>query len=71
MGILDVPSVFRPWSKSRGWNYDRIFVDDPGYEAEQYTPIYGRLGISKSDGCLIVIRPDQHVSFIGALDALF
>lgn len=55
--ILDMPSIFRPWSKSWGWNYDRVFVDDPGYETEQYTPVYNSLGISKSNGCLIVIRP--------------
>lgn len=69
--ILDVPAVFRPRHKSRGWDYDKVFVDDPGYPVEQYTSVYERLGISRSDGCLVMIRPDQHVSFIGALGVLF
>lgn len=69
--ILDVPAVFRPRHKSGAWDYDKVFVDDPGYPVEQYTSVYERLGISRRDGCLVMIRPDQHVSFVGALGVLF
>lgn len=59
---MDVPLMFRPWRKSLGWDYEKVFVDHPGYQVDQYIPVYERLGISKTKGCLIVLRPDQHVS---------
>lgn len=68
---MDLPVVFRPWRQSLGWDYDRVFADDPSTSnPDLYFPVYEKLGISKTEGCLVVVRPDQHVSFVGKLDTL-
>jgi len=71
VGLMDLPVAFRPWSESLGWDYDKVFADDSGIcDPDLYFPVYENLGISKTEGCLVVVRPDQHVSFVGRLDTL-
>lgn len=67
--LMDLPGVFRPWCPW-GLDADRIFADYPTYHHDQHFPVYQRLGISKDAGCLVILRPDQHVSFVGKLDVL-
>lgn len=70
VNFMDVPLVFRPWRSSLGWDYEKVFVDHHGYQVDQYMPVYERLGICKTGGCLVVLRLDQHVSFVGPLEVL-
>ena len=64
--IFDFPAVFRPYDEVDGWDYNKIYVDDVSYH-EGFGKIYESFGISKQ-GCLIILRPDQYVSYIGPLD---
>ena len=65
--LEDLPEVFHPWDGERGWDYWKVFVDDEAHH-EGFADVYGRLGISRLYGCLVVCRPDQHVGFVGAVD---
>lgn len=71
VGLMDLPVAFRPWRESLGWDYDRVFADDSSTsDPDLYSLVYEKLGISKTEGCLVVVRPDQHVSFVGKLETL-
>ncbi|KAG8405465.1 hypothetical protein J3458_022119 [Metarhizium acridum] len=64
--IFDFPRVLRPYDETEGWSYDKIFVDDVSYH-EGHGEMYQAFGIAP-DGCVIIVRPDQHVSYVGPLD---
>jgi phenol 2-monooxygenase len=61
--VLSLPNIFHPWSESKGHHYWRIFArDNDGGD-----DIHKAFGIDKDVGCLLVVRPDQHVAYIGDL----
>jgi phenol 2-monooxygenase len=62
--IFDFPLVFRRFDEIEGWDYGKIFVDDDSYH-EGHGQIYREFGIE--DGCIVIVRPDQHVSYVGSL----
>lgn len=64
--IFDFPEVFREYDETDGWDYNKIFADDVSYH-EGHGNIYQEFGISSS-GCIVVVRPDQYVSYIGSMD---
>lgn len=64
--VLDFPEVFRPFDEVDGWDYSKIFVDDVSYH-EGFGNIYEALGISQN-GCIVIIRPDQYVSYVGSME---
>jgi phenol 2-monooxygenase (NADPH) len=64
--IFDMPEVFRPYDEVDGWDYWKIFVDDESYH-EGHGKIYETFNISP-EGCAVIIRPDQYVSFVGPMD---
>jgi phenol 2-monooxygenase len=60
---LSLSNIFHPWSESKGHHYWRIFArDNDGGD-----DIYKAFDIDEDVGCLIVVRPDQHVAYIGDL----
>lgn len=63
--IFDFPSIFRRFSETEGYDYSKIYVDDVSHH-EGHGDIYKEFGISE-DGCIVVVRPDQHVSYVGPL----
>ena len=63
--IFDFPSIFRRFSETDGYDYDKIYVDDISYH-EGHGRIYEEFGIAEH-GCIVVVRPDQHVSYVGPL----
>lgn len=65
--VFDFPEVFRPYDAVDGLDYWKIFVDDESYH-EGHGQIYENLQIDP-EGCVVVIRPDQYVSYIGPMDA--
>ncbi|KAL4961141.1 putative FAD monooxygenase [Aspergillus stella-maris] len=67
LGIFDFPEVFRPYDDIEGWDYDKIFVDDVSYH-EGHGRLYETWGIDPNKGCLVILRPDQYVSYIGPLE---
>lgn len=65
--IFDFPAVFRPWDDTDGWDYWKIFVDDQSYH-EGHGHAYQNYGVDPEKGCTVVLRPDQHVSFVTEVD---
>jgi phenol 2-monooxygenase len=64
----DLPTALVPRKGRFGLvDYEKAFCPDPGAD------IFDLREISRDDGCVVVVRPDQHVSDIlplGAYDAL-
>lgn len=65
--IFDLPDIFHPYNDQVGWDYWKIFVDDESYH-EGHGEAYMNYGIDAQAGCAIIVRPDQYVSWIGAVD---
>ncbi|KAI9369456.1 FAD binding domain-containing protein [Aspergillus egyptiacus] len=65
--IFDFPEVFRPYDEIDGWDYERIYVDDMSYH-EGHGKLYETFGVDPEKGCVVVLRPDQYVSYIGPLE---
>ncbi|GAA5972399.1 hypothetical protein JCM11641_001825 [Rhodosporidiobolus odoratus] len=67
---LPQPSIFHPH------NYKRVYCDGPSYYRGD-GKAYEAYGISKEEGAIVVVRPDQYVSLVvgledtDALDAYF
>ena len=64
---LDLHEVYHPWDGAQGWDLWKIFSDDAG-DFEPCSSAYEKYCIDKKGGCLAILRPDQHVSFVGSLD---
>ncbi|KAL5585820.1 hypothetical protein FOVSG1_013512 [Fusarium oxysporum f. sp. vasinfectum] len=65
--IFDFPDVLRPYDEVDGWDYNKIFVDNESYH-EGHGQLYKSFGISPEQGCAVILRPDQYVSYVGELD---
>jgi phenol 2-monooxygenase len=63
----DFPEIFRPFSERDGWDYWKIYVDDRSYH-EGHGKAYENYGVDPKKGCVVILRPDQHVSWIGDLE---
>ena len=64
--VFDFPEVFRHYDEVAGYDYWKIYVDDMSYH-EGHGKFYETFGISEK-GCIIVIRPDQYVSYVGPME---
>ncbi|KAF2859052.1 hypothetical protein K470DRAFT_250053 [Piedraia hortae CBS 480.64] len=65
--IFSFPQVFRPFDEVNGWDYNKLFVDGPSYDHPS-GKIHEMFGIKEDRGCVVVLRPDQHVAFVGELE---
>lgn len=65
--VHDFPEALHPFSEEFGWDYWKIFVDDESYH-EGHGQAYANYGIDRVEGCAIILRPDQYVSWIGSLE---
>lgn len=65
--VFDFPEVFRPQDEVEGVDYWKIFVDNESYH-EGFGKIYEYFGIDPQEGCAMIIRPDQYLSYIGKMD---
>ncbi|KAL9052382.1 MAG: hypothetical protein Q9206_004331 [Seirophora lacunosa] len=63
----DFPSLLRPFDEEMGYDYDSIFVDDESY-FEGHGHAYDGYGVDPTKGCVMVVRPDQHVAWIGEIE---
>ena len=64
LDIFDFPEVLRPYDEIDGWDYNKIFVDDESYH-EGHGEAYKNYGIDPAKGAVVIIRPDQYVSYVG------
>lgn len=65
--LFDFAEVLRPYDEVDGWDYGKVFVDDESYH-EGHGRLYETFGIGREEGCLVVLRPDQYVSYVGRLE---
>lgn len=71
--LLDLHQVFRPWDEKTGWDYGRVFKMHDGLGGEngdvegQSEMDVKETGRAEEGGCLLIVRPDQHIGFIGEL----
>ncbi|KAL4951952.1 FAD binding domain-containing protein [Aspergillus filifer] len=70
VNLLDLPEVFHPFDEELGWDYGKVFADDGTY-GRGTGHAYNEYGIDKQTGCLVLCRPDQHVSWVGGLEDMF
>ncbi|KAI3392008.1 hypothetical protein diail_6335 [Diaporthe ilicicola] len=65
--LRDFPEILHPFDKRTGWNYDKVFVDDESYH-EGHGEAYKNYGVDKERGCVVAVRPDQYVAWVGDVD---
>lgn len=65
--LLDLHEIFHPFDSVKGWDYEKVFVDDTSYH-QGHGEAYQYYGIEQGKGCVVVTRPDQHVAFIGEVE---
>ncbi|KAI9843805.1 MAG: hypothetical protein M1837_006065 [Sclerophora amabilis] len=63
----DLPDIYHPFSEREGWDYWKVYADDVSYH-EGHGKAYENYGVDPERGCLVVLRPDQYVSWIGNLE---
>lgn len=66
--MMKLPEIFRPFDEVTGFDYWKVFADNSSC-SENRGEAYQAYGIG-TEGCLVLVRPDQHVAFVGALDDL-
>ena len=67
LNLLDLPDILHPFDRTTGWDYDKVFVDDESYH-EGHGHAYEAYGVDRQRGCVVILRPDQHVAWIGELE---
>jgi phenol 2-monooxygenase len=65
--FFDFPDLLHPFTEEKGWDYNKIFVDDTSYH-EGHGHAYDGYGVDKVGGCVVVLRPDQYVAFVGDIE---
>ncbi|WYZ46660.1 hypothetical protein EsH8_IX_000885 [Colletotrichum jinshuiense] len=65
--LRDFPDILHPFDSHVGWDYNKVFVDDESYH-EGFGDAYKNYGIDKQRGCVVVVRPDQYVAWLGELE---
>ncbi|KAE8150616.1 FAD binding domain-containing protein [Aspergillus avenaceus] len=65
--LLDLPDILHPYDERTGWDYWKVFVDDKSYH-EGHGEAYASYGIDPTRGASVILRPDQHVSWVGEMD---
>ncbi|KAJ5173253.1 hypothetical protein N7492_005846 [Penicillium capsulatum] len=65
--LHDLPAIFRPWTDTHGVDYNKVWVDEAAYHYAGGGELYKSFGIG-ARGCMVLLRPDQHVSFLSDMD---
>lgn len=65
--LLDLHEIFHPFDPKKGWDYEKVFVDDVSYH-EGNGEAYKQYGVDPGKGCVVITRPDQYVGWIGELE---
>ncbi|KAF7588647.1 hypothetical protein BBP40_005429 [Aspergillus hancockii] len=63
--LTDLPDLFTPFNHATGYDYTRVFADSKSHRGSG-GDAYKSYGITP-EGCLVLVRPDQHTAFIGCL----
>ncbi|KAK3324784.1 phenol hydroxylase [Cercophora scortea] len=65
--LRDFPDVLHPFDEDKGWDYNKVFVDDVSYH-EGFGDAYKGYGVDPERGCVVAVRPDQYVGWVGELE---
>jgi phenol 2-monooxygenase (NADPH) len=65
--LRDLHDVYHPLDKEFGYDYDKVFADGKDY-METGGKAYLGYEIDKERGCVVIVRPDQYISWIGDLE---
>ena len=65
--LLDLPDLLHPFDKEAGWAYEKVFVDDWSYH-QGHGKAYEKWGVDPERGCVVVLRPDMYVGFVGEVE---
>lgn len=65
--LRDFPDILHPYDEQMGWDYEKVYVDDESYH-EGWEDAYRGYGVSRERGCVVVVRPDGYVAWIGECD---
>lgn len=65
--LRDFPAILHPYDDHTGWDYGKVFVDADSYH-EGFGDAYKNYGVEKSKGCVVAVRPDQYVGWVGDLE---
>ena len=65
--MLDLPDLLHPFDKKVGWAYEKVFVDDWSYH-QGHGKAYEKWGVDAEKGCIVALRPDMYVGFIGEIE---
>ena len=65
--LLDLHDVYHPFDEREGYDYGKVFVDDESYH-EGHGEAYKGYGVDREKGCIVVVRPDQYVGWIGEVE---
>lgn len=66
--LLTLHEVYHPWHETLGWDYWKVFSNDAETLAPGIGSAYEKYGIDARHGCLVIVRPDQHVAYMGPLE---
>lgn len=62
-------SVFFPFDDKLGYDYSRIYADPPASRSSGRTEsAHVAFNVSVGKGCMVLVRPDQCISWVGELD---
>lgn len=65
--LRDFPEILHPYDEHTGWDYGKVFVDADSYH-EGFGDAYKNYGVDKVRGCVVAVRPDQYVGWVGDLE---
>ncbi|KAK6201924.1 hypothetical protein LQW54_009238 [Pestalotiopsis sp. IQ-011] len=65
--LRDLPDVLHPFSRAAGWSYHQVYCDDVSVYGG-FGDAYARYGVDKERGCVVAVRPDQIVAWVGELE---
>lgn len=65
--LRDFPDILRPYDEQVGYDYEKVHVDDESYH-EGYGEAYKNYGVDRKRGCVVTVRPDQYVGWVGELE---
>ncbi|KAM0117209.1 hypothetical protein ACP6JC_006222 [Aspergillus fumigatus] len=69
MDFPDFPEMLRLFDQERGWAYDKIWSDDDCFWDRQCTGKgYETWGVDRIRGALVILRPDQHIGWVGNIE---
>ncbi|EXJ90618.1 hypothetical protein A1O1_03721 [Capronia coronata CBS 617.96] len=65
-----LPEILRPFDPKLGYDYWKCFANNNHGEEGRFSDAYEEWGVDKNRGCIVVVRPDQHVSYLCELEEI-